>query len=440
MRLCSLLLASALSLVLLAGCASKPTAAPSAASEPATSSTPAAAAPVALIPDNTAALAAHHDDYADYVREWLTALTPEVDADELVSYAASGSNVDVQHAAEKLIEGTRAFCTANGGELVSEPPAFTCAGPDRHALARLELTVFDATADQPATLQLSAQSADWVARLAEERMADYRRVLDTLSGNGIAGNVLLSSGENFEVVRFGRLAAPDFYALKTPEHELTWFTDLLSIKWSADGISVTTRNGEEWRENGSALTPGSTIVRLRPTLNAELKAETVGGDAPFRFVYMDPESKQPRQARVRADTRILQITVAAKPGRYRSGAIKTRFDVNQQDVFRKQLSADARKAAANLGRKSDKLDLDDPKMRSDVEQVGRVGACARTQSDDRLRTGDISLSEFLVCGQYRQEADTLKANGGVVTPDKTPLLFLGRAARAPWYDFNGVLR
>jgi hypothetical protein len=437
MRLSSLLLAPALSIALLAGCASKPAATPSAVTETAAPSAP---APVTLIPDHTAALAAHHDDYADFVRDWLTALTREVDADELVSYAASGSNADVQRAAEKLIEGSRAFCSANGGELVPEPPAFTCAGQDRHALARLELSVFDATADQPATLQFSAQSADWIARVTEERMADYRRVLDTLSGNGIAGNVLLGSGENFEVVRFGRLAAPDFYALKTPEHGLTWFTDVLSVKWSADTLSVVTRSGEQWQESASGLTPGKTIVRLRPTLNSELKAEPIGADAPFRFVYMDPQTKQPRQARVRADTQILQITVAVKPGRYRAGAIQTRFDVNQQDLFRKQLTADARKAAANLGRRSDKLDLDDPKMRSDVEQVGRVGACARTQSDDRLRTGDISLSEYLVCGQYRQEADTLKANGGVVTPDKTPLLFLGRAARAPWYDFNGVLR
>jgi hypothetical protein len=57
-----------------------------------------------------------------------------------------------------------------------------------------------------------------------------------------------------------------------------------------------------------------------------------------------------------------------------------------------------------------------------------------------LRTGDVSLSEYLVCAQYRQEAETIKGNGGELTPDKTPLLFLGRAARAPWYDFNGVLR
>jgi hypothetical protein len=64
----------------------------------------------------------------------------------------------------------------------------------------------------------------------------------------------------------------------------------------------------------------------------------------------------------------------------------------------------------------------------------------RTQSEDRLRNGDISLSEYLVCTEYRREAEIVKGNAGEVTPDKTPLLFLGRAARAPWYDFNGILR
>ena len=32
--------------------------------------------------------------------------------------------------------------------------------------------------------------------------------------------------------------------------------------------------------------------------------------------------------------------------------------------------------------------------------------------EDRLRTGDVSFSEYLVCAQYRQEAETVKANGG----------------------------
>jgi len=289
-------------------------------------------------------------------------------------------------------------------------------------------------------LELSAESAAWVARLTEERMVDYRRVIDTLAGNGIAGDVLLSSGESFDVVRFGRLSAPDFYALKTPNHGLIWFTDLVSAKWSEQGLSVVERDGDRFDETGDGLTPASTIVRLRPTLDNQLKAEPISAEEPFRFVYYDSASQQPRQARILADTRILQITTSAKASRYRGGAIKASFDKKQQEGFRKKLVADARKAAANIGRRSDKLDLDDAKLRSDLDQVGRVGPCAHTQSEDRLRTGDISLSEYLVCAQYRQEADTIKTNGGEVTPDKTPLLFLGRAAHAPWYDFNGILR
>ncbi len=422
--------------LLLGACAAKPI---STSSEGAVAPPPAASRQP-LIPDYAAALAAHSNDYIAFVRAWLSDSTPELESDQFLHYALSGDDQAVQAGADRLLAGDRAFCAANAGEIVPEPPAFVCAGANRKVLTRLSLSVFHASADQPATLELSAESAAWVARLTEERMVDYRRVIDTLAGNGIAGDVLLSSGESFDVVRFGRLSAPDFYALKTPNHGLIWFTDLVSAKWSEQGLSVVERDGDRFDETGDGLTPASTIVRLRPTLDNQLKAEPISAEEPFRFVYYDSASQQPRQARILADTRILQITTSAKASRYRSGAIKASFDKKQQEGFRKKLVADARKAAANIGRRSDKLDLDDAKLRSDLDQIGRVGPCAHTQSKDRLRTGDISLSEYLVCAQYRQEADTIKTNGGEVTPDKTPLLFLGRAAHAPWYDFNGILR
>jgi len=102
--------------------------------------------------------------------------------------------------------------------------------------------------------------------------------------------------------------------------------------------------------------------------------------------------------------------------------------------------ADARKAATSTGKQSYALDLDNTKLRADLDQIGRVGACARTQSEDRLRSGDIAYTEYLACVEYRQEAEAVISNGGELTPDKTPLLFLGRSAQAPWYDFGGVLR
>jgi hypothetical protein len=385
-------------------------------------------------------LQAHPDDYVAFVRTWLGDAIPDLESSQFVRYVLSGDDRSTQTGADRLLAGNHAFCAASAGEIVAEPPEFTCVGADRKALARLSVSVFHSSTDQPATLQFTAESASWVARLAEERMSDSRRVMETLSGNGVAGDVLLSTGEDFDVVRFGRLSAPDFYALKTPNHGLIWFTDLVSAKWSEQGLSVVERDGDRFVETGEGLTPGNTIVRLRPTLDNELKAEPLTAQEPFRFVYFDTVSKQPRQGRVRADGRILQITISTRPARYRSGTIQTRFDKNQQESFHKALVADARKVAASTDRRTDQIDLNDAKMRSDLDQVGRVGPCTHTQSEDRLRTGDVSLSEYLVCAQYRQEADTIKANGGALTPDKTPLLFLGRAARAPWYDFNGVLR
>jgi hypothetical protein len=397
--------------------------------------------PQQLIPDYAPALQAHAEDYLAFVRSWLEANSPDLESDQFLRYALSGDERATQAGAERLLAGFRAYCAGQSGEVVSEPPAFTCVTAERKALARLSVSVFHASADQPASLQITAESPAWLTRLSEERMNDYRLVLSTLAGNGFAGNVLLSSGENFEVVRFGRLSSPDFYALKTPEHGLIWFSDLVSVKWSEQGLSAVERDGDRFEESGTDLTPGNTIVRLRPTLDNQLKAEPLTAEEPFRFVYFDSASQQPRQARVRAERQILQITVSSgRNDRYRAGLINARFDKQQQAAFRKMLVADARKTAATTGRRTDRVNLEDEKLRSDLDQVGRVGPCARTQSENRLRTGDIALTEYLVCVEYRQEADIVKSNGGEVTPDKTPLLFLGRAARAPWYDFNGVLR
>jgi hypothetical protein len=394
-----------------------------------------------LIPDYTLALSEHAHDYLAFVRSWLAESSPELESGEFVRYALNGDERATQAGAERLLAGFRAYCAGQSGEVVSEPPALTCVTAGGKALARLSVSVFHASEHQPASLQISAESPAWLARLSEERMNDYRLVLSTLAGNGLAGNVLLSSGENFEVVRFGRLSSPDFYALKTPQHGLIWFSDLVSVKWSEQGLSAVERDGDRFEEMGTELTPSTTIVRLRPTLDNQLKAEPLSADEPFRFVYFDTATQQPRQARVRADRQILQITIASsRNDRYRAGAINARFDKQQQAAFRKSLMADARKTAANTGKRTDRVNLDDEKLRSDLDQVGRVGPCARTQSENRLRNGDIALTEYLVCAEYRQEADIVKSSGGEVTPDKTPLLFLGRAARAPWYDFNGVLR
>jgi hypothetical protein len=221
-----------------------------------------------------------------------------------------------------------------------EEAGLTCIGAGGKIVSRLSVQVFHASAEQPGTLQFTGESAAWIARLNEKRLADYRRVIDTLSGNGIAGNVLLSTGESFDVVRFGRLSAPDFYALRTPEHGLTFLSDLVSVKWTADGISVTERDGEQYMEAGKGLTPGNTLVRLLPTDDNQLQAVALSLDEPFRFVYLDSKSKQPRQALVRADDRILQINVAAKPS-VTGGSIETHFDKKERDAFRKALVADA---------------------------------------------------------------------------------------------------
>jgi hypothetical protein len=400
----------------------------------------ASAEAAALIPDYTPALQSNPNEYVAYLKAWFQGATPEIDSSDIVRYVFSAGDKTAELAAEKLISGNAAFCTQNGGTVAQDPPALTCVAPDGKAIARLSVQVFHSSPEQPGTLQFTGESAAWMLRLNEVQLADYRRVIDTLSGNGPGGGVLLSSGESFDVVRFGRLSGPDFYALKTPNHGLIWLEDVVSVKWGTDSISIVQRDGEQIADAGKGLAPGNTIVRLRPNDNGQLKSETLTLDQPFRFVYVDPQSKQPRQVRVGADPLILQITVSRQTSKYHGGMIQTRFDKKEANAFRRSLVAEARKAAVTIGKKTETVNLEDAKLRADLDQIGRVGPCARTQSEDRLRSGDIAYSEYLVCVEYRQEAETAKSNGGELTPDKTPLLYLGRAARAPWYNFNGVLR
>ena len=394
----------------------------------------------ALVRAPTPALQSHPQDYIAFLKTWFQGVTPEIDSADIVRYALSARDKVAELAAERLISGNEAFCTQSGGKITQDPPALTCVAPDGRAIARLSVQVFHSSPEQPGTLQFTGESAAWMVRLNQVQLADYRRVIDALSGNGTGGGVLFSSGQSFDAVRFGRLSGPDFYALKTPNHGLIWFEDVVSVKWGTNTISIVQRSGEQIDDTGKGLAPGNTIVRMRPTDNGQLKAEPLTFDQPFRFVYVDSKSKQPRQVRVRADALILQITISRQPSKYRGGMIQTRFDKKEADAFRKSLVAEARKTALNTGKKTDSVNLDDAKLRADLDQIGRVGPCVRTQSEDRLRSGDIAHTEYLVCVEYRQEAETVKSNGGVLTPDKTPLLYLGRAARAPWYNFNGVLR
>ena len=393
-----------------------------------------------LVPDYRPALESNPNDYVAFLKTWFRAAAPEIESADIVRYAVSAGDKTAEIAADKLISGNEAFCTQSGGKVAQDPPALTCVAPDGRAIARLSVQVFHSSPEQPGTLQFTGESGAWMLRLNETQVADYRRVIETLSGNGIGGGVLLSSGESFDVIRFGRLSGPDFYALKTPNHGLIWLEDVVSVKWGLDTISIMQRSREQIEDTGKGLAPGNTIVRLRPTANDQLQAEPLTFDQPFRFVYVDPKSKQPRQVRVRNDALILQITVSRQPSKYHAGMLQTRFDKKEAEAFRKSLVAEARKTVANTGKKTETLNLDDAKLRADLDQIGRVGPCARTQSEDRLRVGDIAYSEYLVCVEYRQEAETVKANGGELTADKTPLLYLGRAARAPWYNFNGVLR
>jgi hypothetical protein len=199
-------------------------------------------------------------------------------------------------------------------------------------------------------------------------------------------------------------------------------------------------DGSAVEEAGPSLTPAKTLVRLVPGTDPQVAAVPLTAEAPFRFVTMDARTKMPRQVRLRNVNQLLKVTVSPKPALYKSGPIETSFEKKERDAFTRTLLADARKAAARLPRKPPPLDIEDATQREELEKLGRAGPCARAQTDVGLKTGDVTLTEFLVCAQYRAESAFLLKNGGQLAPDRTPLLYLSKAAGAPWYDFDGVMR
>jgi hypothetical protein len=63
-----------------------------------------------------------------------------------------------------------------------------------------------------AGLEFSVETGESLQRALNLQRARYTQVAEVLSGNGPAGGLVLTSGESFDVARFGRLSGPDYYA------------------------------------------------------------------------------------------------------------------------------------------------------------------------------------------------------------------------------------
>jgi hypothetical protein len=392
-----------------------------------------------LIPEYRNALDSHPDDLLAYFRAWLHGDRPAADEPGTATWSYSGSSAAVTGTSDRLLAGYEAFCNRNQGQVVKDTQAggLRCIGPKEELLAQLTVEVLHAKAQDRRELRFTVETG---ARVQHARASRYRQVADTLAGNGPGGDVLLASGEVLEVARFGRLAAPDAYAVQLPDRGVIAFTELLSVRWNDDGVRVMLRDGTVVEEGGTNLTPARTLVRLVPAAEQKLEQLPLTRDAPLRFVTIDGRNKMPRQVRLRDANQLLKVTVSHRPTAFKAGPIDTQFQRKERDAFTKSLVTDARKASSRLSRKSAKLDLQNPALREEVEKLGRSGPCAKAHTDTGLKTGDLALSEFFVCAQYRAESTVVLKNGGDMTPDKTPLMFLSKVARAPWYNFDGVMR
>ena len=395
-----------------------------------------------LLPDYHKALVANPDNLLGFFQAWLSTIKPAQQSADGISYAVTGSEADIAAASDRLLAGYEAFCSRNNGKIGKSDgtPGQRCVNASGQVLAQLGVNVAHGSSGHMAGLEFSVETGESLQRALNLQRARYTQVAEVLSGNGPIGGLVLTSGESFDVARFGRLSGPDYYALNTPTRGLVPLTDILSARWGPDGLRLMLRDGSVVTEPGPNLTPAKTLVRVVPGRDQSVEIVAPTFDVPFRFVAVNAKSKHLRQIRLRDTAQILEITVSPKPPRYAAGPLDTRFDKKDQEAFDRALTADARKAALKLNRTSDRLDIANTKLRDEIAKMGRTGPCSIAQSESGLKTGDVSVTEYYVCAEYRRESDALLQNGGQVTPDKTPLVFLGRAARAPWYNFDGVLR
>jgi hypothetical protein len=395
-----------------------------------------------LLPDYRNALAAQPQDVIAYFREWCGALTPAEDESGRIAYTLEGDQADVMGAVERLMAGYEAHCAQRSGTL-AEPgqmPGRRCIGSDGATLAGLEVDVVHAAEFQPGRLRFAAETGERIQRMAALRRIQHAQVMQTLRENGPSGSVLLTSGEAFDAARFGRLSAPDYYAVQVPGRYLIPLADTLSVRWTGEDVRIVMRDGSVVTDTGKEVAPARSLVRLVPSGNDSVDVAGMTFDAPFRFVTLDGKARQPRQVRLRDVAQILEITVSPRAPALRAGALSVRPNARDQAAFNLGLVNDAKRAAKTLKVEPPPIDVTDARMRADLQRMGRNGPCSRSQSDAALQRGDLSLSEFYVCAQYRRESKALLANDGAISTEKTPLVFLGQAARAPWFDFGGVLR
>jgi hypothetical protein len=307
-------------------------------------------------------------------------------------------------------------------------------------IASLEIDVVHAAEFQAEQLRFAAETGERIQRMEALRRIQRAQLMQTLKENGPSGNVLLVSGEAFEAGRFGRLSGPDYYAIQVPGRFLIPLVDTLSVRWTDGGMRIVMRDGSVVKETGKAVDATHTLVRLLPSGSDSVETSSMTFDAPFRFVTLDAKTRQPRQVRMRDVSKLLEITVSPRAPLLRAGALNVRPNARERAAFNQTLVNDATRAAKKLKAAPPPLDLADARTREDVERMGRNGPCSKSQSDTALKIGDLSLSEFYVCAQYRKESKALLSNDGVVSTDRTPLVFLGQTAQAPWFDFGGVLR
>ena len=106
-----------------------------------------------------------------------------------------------------------AFCSRSGKIGKSDgTPGQRCVDASGQVLAQLGVNVTHGSSGHMAGLEFSVETGESLQRALNLQRARYTQVAEVLSGNGPAGGLVLTSGESFDVARFGRLSGPDYYA------------------------------------------------------------------------------------------------------------------------------------------------------------------------------------------------------------------------------------
>ena len=247
----------------------------------------------ALIPDYTAALQSNPGDYIAFLKAWFkdTRRGDRFSADRALRLCGRrqdgrprGRKIDLRqrsvlHPERRQDQPEDGWAHLHRRRRQGSFPGCRC----RYSMPR---------PSSPATLQFTGESAAWIVALERgapraTTAASSIRCRATVS----AGNVLLSSGESFDVVRFGRLVGAGFLRAEDARARADLLERRGQRQMDARWHERHRARRRAVRGDRQGLAPGNTLVRLLPTDDNQLQAEPLSSRRAVPLRLPGPEEQ-----------------------------------------------------------------------------------------------------------------------------------------------------